>query len=90
MKISLLGNFETGQAAHYREGLRDIWVGVFVHVDLHVNHEDFFCSTQQRTYSSFELNKGLPVEILDVFFSLFEWLSENCFLNKAVFHKVIK
>lgn len=53
MKISLLGNFETGQAAHYREGLRDIWVGVFVHVDLHVNHEDFFCSTQERTYSSF-------------------------------------
>lgn len=38
---------------------------------------------------AFELNKGLPVEILDVFFSLFEWLSEN-FLNKAVFHKVIK
>lgn len=39
---------------------------------------------------SFELGTGLPVEILSIFFSLLEQLSENCCLSKAVFHKAIK
>lgn len=62
-----------------------------MHVDLHVNHQDFFCSAQKRKpIVAFELNKGLPVEILGIFSSVFERLSENCFLNTAVFHKVIQ
>lgn len=54
-----------------------------MHVDLHVNHEDSICCPQNKIIA-FELNKGLPVEILGVFFSSFEKLSKNCFLNKAV------
>lgn len=47
-----------------------------MHVDLHVNHEVSVCCPKIKCIIAFELNKGLPVEILGIFFSSFEVVYE--------------